>query len=558
MEKILRNCLYSLGQEDHFDRYCDYLRSEWLYSVQDLSLATKDPSIWSALQLPARLKLEILKALAEYDNNNNAYVEEDSYVAEESQQYGYAEATTPALIWMRCFSVEYNCDYYYNTTTEESSWEEPAEGYYDDPDYYNYDQTNEYGDENRNSYNSTGEGELVFLKPKTPPPTPSKSPLLFKSTSRRSLTATPSRQSSRRIESDEDDSVDDDSKSIVSDTMDDTSTSSESSRHFIISEGDNSKIRVESYKIPSSASTEKDFNKKKSSKGDKRSSTKSNRESIEFSHSKLYPLSSITDIQEDNPYSSTSLYSIDESLAMEKISLDYHDSALMNRRVKSSDDEYMCSPRQRLLSDSPDGRDERKLDFPVKDSPHSPPPTAPPISSDEDASDKNGQSLFDRGIPTHDDQFPPHSLPAPPPKGLNQDELLAMALGMPSPPPTTRSNDSAQFIDAMASPMPPSTPIEIEPVPSPVVEAKPLKKPKDSNGLRKLFPNGLFRMGKGKSNAHKYALPDNVVSEKLSQEEKVHHLTQMGFEERAAEMALNMANGSLYEASSILMESENG
>ena len=116
--KIMSQVCQSLSvTETTKESIITYLRSEWINTDSDLYAVSQDTASWSALNIPVRLKLALVKhmntsfATEEYAENNNNYEHFNNN----------ADTTTPApSLWKRDWDEEKQYWYYWNTETLES------------------------------------------------------------------------------------------------------------------------------------------------------------------------------------------------------------------------------------------------------------------------------------------------------------------------------------------------------------------------------------------------------------------------------------------------------
>jgi hypothetical protein len=158
IETLLTRCLQSLGKSNDSKIHAsslEYLHSEWIQTVEDLRAALDDETAWNNLKLPARLKIELKKevanilvaAVSEPPSNvsttHNPVQAEQAHPINEvpSEQY-YTEQQHDEHqddlqqtyediyineTWIKIYSPEYYCYYYYNNFTQQAQWEEPEE-----------------------------------------------------------------------------------------------------------------------------------------------------------------------------------------------------------------------------------------------------------------------------------------------------------------------------------------------------------------------------------------------------------------------------------------------
>lgn len=119
LEVILKRALKVLNQTQHYDHYLQYLNSEWYYTVEDLRLAQYDENIWFNLDLPGRLKIELSSLLDESVEYSNHDILRCSEQIDDIDNF-----INP---WVKCYSYEHQCYYFYNTISLESSWDSPDE-----------------------------------------------------------------------------------------------------------------------------------------------------------------------------------------------------------------------------------------------------------------------------------------------------------------------------------------------------------------------------------------------------------------------------------------------
>mmetsp|Transcript_35191 Transcript_35191/g.35836 ORF Transcript_35191/g.35836 Transcript_35191/m.35836 type:complete len:373 (+) Transcript_35191:217-1335(+) len=114
VKDIMSSVLNAFGKADKLDTYLEYLESEWYNSLDDLRLAIDDGQAWSDLKLPGRFKLEIKKNILSKQG-----------VRQNSKE-----------VWLRCYSPEDDCEYFYNAVNGTTQWEEPiGEEIVDDTSY---------------------------------------------------------------------------------------------------------------------------------------------------------------------------------------------------------------------------------------------------------------------------------------------------------------------------------------------------------------------------------------------------------------------------------------
>lgn len=135
--EYLEAALEKLHQTEHFDEYLQYLNNEWYYTADDLRLACEDVKVWEGIKLPGRLKIELSKLLLQP-------LEQQEYSESVNGNSNYDESTKALLendvqnSWVKCWAEDHNCYYFYNTVTEESSWEDPNPDSHDPYDIYLY------------------------------------------------------------------------------------------------------------------------------------------------------------------------------------------------------------------------------------------------------------------------------------------------------------------------------------------------------------------------------------------------------------------------------------
>lgn len=261
-DEILRDALNILNQPEKFQQYHSYLNNEWLRTVDDLRLAIGDEHLWSNLKLPARLKLEIKRALAAFDakqsvinspmsedpsqSNNNNNDETNDY------EQSYDATGTSYGDWTLYYSEEHSAYYWYHTITGESQWAE-------DTNYSNGTEGVDYiqcdigtGEIAASSTNPSPNETRRFLRPKSNKDGP---PSIFQFSgagssinSRPNSTRNIVNSSKQTNYSEEEQEVDDDNSSV----------DSQSSEYYIITEeeagknSNNKRLQVEKYKISKS------------------------------------------------------------------------------------------------------------------------------------------------------------------------------------------------------------------------------------------------------------------------------------------------------------------
>jgi hypothetical protein len=87
----------------------------------------------SAVTLQTRK--EPIPEIIEKSNQNEE--EEYDYNGDYYNEYGeeYGEGGEPKIIWQKCYDVNNECYYYYNTETEETQWEEPIGEIYEEDEW---------------------------------------------------------------------------------------------------------------------------------------------------------------------------------------------------------------------------------------------------------------------------------------------------------------------------------------------------------------------------------------------------------------------------------------
>lgn len=130
LQSILRDCLIKLNKIDLYEKCFDHLQSEWYNDINDLKLAIDDGFAWSDIKLPGRLKLELKTEILRLTINPKIM----------SQPLDQQEKTN----WIKCYSSEDNCFYYYNSVTSEAQWSEPLEGYTESCDNVKITQTSDH------------------------------------------------------------------------------------------------------------------------------------------------------------------------------------------------------------------------------------------------------------------------------------------------------------------------------------------------------------------------------------------------------------------------------
>ena len=64
LTSVIKISCNNLNKDDQCQTILDKLQSEWILTTEDLQLAINETSIWQSLQIPARLKLEIVSVLS--------------------------------------------------------------------------------------------------------------------------------------------------------------------------------------------------------------------------------------------------------------------------------------------------------------------------------------------------------------------------------------------------------------------------------------------------------------------------------------------------------------
>uniref|UniRef100_A0A7S3GTA6 UBA domain-containing protein n=1 Tax=Spumella elongata TaxID=89044 RepID=A0A7S3GTA6_9STRA len=141
--ELLEKALRKLNQMDHYDEYLQRLNSEWYYTPNDLILAHDDEKVWAELKFPGRLKIELAKLLEESQAvesddefyHTNPLAKEASSRDIVSEEVDEEESPYDAPVvdnneleynsWVKCWAPEHECYYFYNTHSQESSWEDP-------------------------------------------------------------------------------------------------------------------------------------------------------------------------------------------------------------------------------------------------------------------------------------------------------------------------------------------------------------------------------------------------------------------------------------------------
>lgn len=129
---LLQEALGKLKQLERLDEYLKYLNEEWYYTVEDLRLAREDEKIWFSLKLPGRLKLELSVLLyGPYALSNIADSKDGNQFDACQEKVATVESGDDDAVlnsWVKCWAPEHECYYFYNTMTEESTWEDPRAG----------------------------------------------------------------------------------------------------------------------------------------------------------------------------------------------------------------------------------------------------------------------------------------------------------------------------------------------------------------------------------------------------------------------------------------------
>jgi NACalpha-BTF3-like transcription factor len=172
IELLLREALQRLNQPEKLQTYLRYLKDEWIETKADLEIAMEDEYTLNHLKLPARLKLELRRIVAEQQtpkkeeeesaarnspsakysepkhgwddvepttldskNQDKGYM--DDHVSDEKQNQIYPPVGEPKEEytgenfadgdeknngWQLFYSEEYQSYYYYNPETGESQW----------------------------------------------------------------------------------------------------------------------------------------------------------------------------------------------------------------------------------------------------------------------------------------------------------------------------------------------------------------------------------------------------------------------------------------------------
>lgn len=203
-DDILRAALVNLHQEDRFGSCWECLQAEWIVSLQDLQLAAANDTCWSSLALPIRLKVEILGLLANANLAAQSVAVQQEVVVEEARE----PAAVAATDWQLFYDDGQQAYYYYNAITGESQWAENVQD------------------------------QLEAVRSSSPSPLPARRP---------GTNANP------ELSQETDDSVEEKDAGSDSD-----STSSEGSKHYIITErpgrgrgatGVRTRVEVEEYTI---------------------------------------------------------------------------------------------------------------------------------------------------------------------------------------------------------------------------------------------------------------------------------------------------------------------
>ena len=164
LTKLLDVVLGKLGRRQSLDEHLRYLQSEWLTTEQDLRACMQDDKTWRDLQLPSRLKLALkeecqrseaprtsvvssnipapiaAETLAASDaflnvmetledestkepETNVEYVEHKADDGEEDDEFFFRDQVNQK--WVKSYSPEHKCPYFFNEITEETLWELP-------------------------------------------------------------------------------------------------------------------------------------------------------------------------------------------------------------------------------------------------------------------------------------------------------------------------------------------------------------------------------------------------------------------------------------------------
>ncbi|KAJ1394678.1 hypothetical protein B484DRAFT_439114, partial [Ochromonadaceae sp. CCMP2298] len=157
LEQLLLAALSKLAQTEHLPQYAAYLRGEWLNHPEDLLLALGEEKVWAALKLPARLKMELALLVREGQEGMGQGVGQGQDRGQGQRQgigagagigagdspkrgkgdraegrdrkgaydTAYDTGAEAGAAWVRVYAEEHQCCYFYNTVTQESSWEDP-------------------------------------------------------------------------------------------------------------------------------------------------------------------------------------------------------------------------------------------------------------------------------------------------------------------------------------------------------------------------------------------------------------------------------------------------
>jgi len=124
LRSYLSKALCALNREDMLGSYLEYLKSEWIYSINDLKLAIDDGQAWSDIKLPVRLKIELKKIII---GQNELLLDnlEDNVTSFLNMEDCKDDEEIQRATWVKCFSRLDNFPYYYNIENGHTQWEEP-------------------------------------------------------------------------------------------------------------------------------------------------------------------------------------------------------------------------------------------------------------------------------------------------------------------------------------------------------------------------------------------------------------------------------------------------
>lgn len=607
---ILRKALVRLKQVEKYDRYFAYLSNEWLQSKEDLLLAVKDEQVWSDLKLPARLKLEIKNVIEEEEV---AVVPEASggdeqewvlYYSEEHGAYYYYHTATGESQWAESESYEedptngYNVAEYEQALAEEASIPSPAkeERIFSRPKstkssrqsssqisqqrvFFPEDHDDdEYDDDYEDSrYDSS----KVAKKPTHHRELASKDP----SNAKKKIGRKRSSQSHNNLASSSKYASSSSSSSSSSNEDDDddhSSVSSTDSQYYIISESkkQNGKLKIETYSMPKHASPTTSTKSPGTSQPPKRIDSSGKFTNKVREQDVLETKQSNRFVEPSAPPSpsdaNTNVIDYDAFLQQYRKTTKVMGASnpeaatpILTKRV-SRRDSYMGRDNLRDLQDgntprsarnkysSMDGDNEDE-DFVIHPTPYvDHTDVYKSLDEHEDIVYGANDMLLDlaMGMENGLDSIP----------GLSSH---GMSQKMHAGDSGTTSRNSLTSIGVNSNPLkqalPPkhSLPEKKGPPKSPPARGPPPAKPASHGGFSGLFhkkapiPLGLPNHIDALPNRQAIS-PKSLISSETQHEQNVKTLMSMGFTERASRFALEVSEGDIEEARSMLLDSQGG